>query len=330
VKAIITGAGAVGFHIAKHMALENEDAVVIDTDSDALRRVSNNIDIETILSSGSSPVILEAAGLNNAEIILAVELRKLMNIKGVVATMRTIIIATLLFLTLVNGVASAAKELDIIEIEAEGSYRIGADASVDLARKVALFTAKRHAVDLVGRYFSHKSFIKAYEMNKDEIYSLAAREIQVEILEEKTETFAKTSTYRLRIRAKIKTSDFVKAEIEDAKQEKKEAKESYQEKMEQPVSEDIDPGKDIAKAYRLLREKKWRVAIIYLNNLEKKYPNWDSIYMAKAITYYILREPVFMKKALKKACRLDNQIACDDLKSLKRVHQHDFGISIIE
>ncbi|MGD9005248.1 MAG: NAD-binding protein, partial [Desulfobacterales bacterium] len=139
-KAIITGAGAVGFHIAKHMALENEDAVVIDTDSDALRRVSNNIDIETILSSGSSPVILEAAGLNNAEIILAVELRKLMNIKGVVATMRTIIIATLLFLTLVNGVASAAKELDIIEIEAEGSYRIGADASVDLARKVALFT----------------------------------------------------------------------------------------------------------------------------------------------------------------------------------------------
>jgi hypothetical protein len=326
VKAIIIGAGAVGFHIAKHMASENKDAAVIDTDADALRRVSDNVDVETILGSGSSPGILEEAGLNDAEIILAAESRKLTNLNAEVAIMRTIIIATLLFLTSVNGFASATNEVNIIEIEAEGSYRMSADDLVDLARKVALFIAKRHAVNLAGRYLSHKSLIKSYELNKDEIYSLVARALQAEILAEKTETVGKTSTYRLRIRAKIKTSDFVKAEIEDAKQEKKESKESYQEEMEQPVSADIDPGKDIAKAYRLLREKKWRIAVIYLNNLEKKYPNWDSIYMAKAVTYYILREPVFMKKALKKACRLDNQIACDDLKSLKRVHEHDFGI----
>jgi hypothetical protein len=48
--------------------------------------------------------------------------------------------------------------------------------------------------------------------------------------------------------------------------------------------------------------------------------------MAKAVTYYILHEPVFMKQALTKACRLDNKIACDDLKNLKRVHEHDFGL----
>ena len=242
--------------------------------------------------------------------------------------MRTIIIATLLFLVSVNGVASAAKEVDIIELEAEGSYRMGADAPVDLARKVALFIAKRQAVNLAGRYLSHKSLIKTYELNKDEIYSLAAREIQAEILEEKTETIGKTSTYRLRIRAKIKSSDFVKAEIENAKQEKKESKESYQQEMEQPVSADIDPGKDIAKAYRLLREKKWRIAMIYLNHIEKKYPNWDSIYMAKAITHYILNETIFMEQALKEACRLGNEIACNDLRNLKKVHEYDFGISI--
>ena len=244
--------------------------------------------------------------------------------------MRIIIITALLFLISVEGVASAAKEVNTIEIEAEGSYQMGADASIDMAKKVAIFNAKRHAVDLAGRYFSHKSLIKTYEPNKDEIYSLVARDIQADILERKIETIEKTSTYRLRIRAKIKASDFVKAEMKDAEQEKKESEESYQEEMEQPIAAEIDPGKDIAKAYRLLREKKWRIAMIYLNHMEKKYPNWDSIYMAKAITYYILREPVFMKKALKKACRLDNQIACDDLKSLKRVHQHDFGISIID
>jgi len=68
--------------------------------------------------------------------------------------------------------------------------------------------------------------------------------------------------------------------------------------------------------------------MIYLNHLEKKYPNWDSIYMAKAIAHYILNEPVFMEKALNAACRLGNGTACDDLKNLKKVHEYDFGLSI--
>lgn len=244
--------------------------------------------------------------------------------------MRNIILATLLIFISVNAVASAAKKGDTIEIEAEGSYLMEAGSSVDLAKEVALFNAKRNAVDLAGRYLSHKSLIKTFELNREEIYSLAAREIQVTILEEKRETVGKPSTYRLRIRARIQSSDFIKAEIEDTKQEKKEAKESYQQEMEQPVSAEIDPGKDIAKAYRLLREKKWRIAMIYLDHLGEKYPNWDRIYMAKAITQYILNEPLFMKKALNDACRLGNNIACNDLKNLKEVHEQDFGLSIIE
>ena len=243
--------------------------------------------------------------------------------------MRNLTMATLLVLFSINGGTSATED-DIFEIEAQGSYRMEAGASLDLAKKLALFTAKRKAVELAGRYLSRKSLIERYELNRDEIYSLAAREIQAEILEEKRQTVEKTSRYRVRIRARVQASDFVKAEMEDIKQEKKEAKESYQEEMEQHVSAEIDPGRDIAKAYRLLREKKWRIAMIYLNHLEKKYPNWDSIYVAKATTHYILHEPVFMKEALNKACRLGNQIACDDLKNIKKVHEHDFGLSIID
>jgi hypothetical protein len=239
------------------------------------------------------------------------------------------ILVALLVLFSNNGVASAAED-DTFEIEAEGSYRMEAGSSIDLAKKMALYTAKRKAVDLAGRYLLRKSLIKAYELNRDEIYSLAAREIEAEILEEKRPRAGKTSTYRLRIRARVQTSDFVKAEMEDTKQEKKEAKESFSEEMEQPVSAEIDPGRDIAKAYRLLRETKWRITMIYLDHLEKKYPNWDSIYMAKAITHYILHEPVFMKKALNQACRLNNQTACDDLKNIKRVNGHDFDLSIID
>ncbi len=243
--------------------------------------------------------------------------------------MRNFIMAALAVLFSIYGVASAAED-DIFEIEAEGSYRMEAGASIDLAKKMALFTAKRKALDLAGRYLSPKSLIKVYELKRDEIYSLAAREIEAEILEEKRQSVGKTSTYRVRIRARVQASDFVKAEMEDTKQEKKEAKESFREEMEQPVSAEIDPGRDIAKAYRLLREKKWRIAMVYLNHLTTKYPNWGDVYMAKALVYYIFPEPVFMKKALNEACRLGHQTACDDLTNIKRVHEHDFGLTIID
>ncbi len=243
--------------------------------------------------------------------------------------MRILITAALLVLFSITGIVSAAED-DIFEIETEGSYRIEDDTSIDLAKKVALFIAKKKAVDLAGRYLSRKSLIRVYELDKDEIYSLAAREAEANILEEKNQTVGKISTYYVRIRARIQASDFIKAEMQDTKQEKAEAMESYRKEMEQHVPAELDPGKDIAKAYRLLREKKWRLAAIYLNHLEKKYPNWGEIPMVKAFIYYIHHEPVFMKGSLNQACRLGHQLACDDLKHLKSVHKHDFGLSIIE
>ena len=182
--------------------------------------------------------------------------------------MRNFIMSTFLVLLSMNGVSSAAVN-DIFEIETEGSYRLETESSIDLAKKTALFIAKRKAVDLAGRYLSRKSLIEVYELNRDEIYSLAARGIKAEILEEKRQAIEKVSTYRVRIRSWVRASDFVKAAMEDAKQEKKEAQESFREEMEQHISVEIDPGRDIAKAYRLLREKKRRIAIIYLNHLEK-------------------------------------------------------------
>jgi len=236
------------------------------------------------------------------------------------------IIAVFLILFSINSVALAAED-DIFEIETAGSYPIAIGSSNDSAKKMALFIAKKMAVDLAGRYLSRKSLIGIYEQERDEIYYLAAREIQSEVLEEGQETVGNLTRYRLRIKVQIHPSDFVKATMEDFKQEKKEEKESYQEEMGQYLSSEIDPGRDLAKAYRLLREKKWRILMIYFNHLVKKYPNWDSIYMAKAIAHYILHEPMFMKKALNEACRLGNRTACDDLKNLKKLHEYDFGQS---
>jgi len=124
----------------------------------------------------------------------------------------------------------------------------------------------------------------------------------------------------IHIRAEVSDSDLIKAEILNAKLEKEDSNESFKEEMEQKISETIDPGREIAKAYRLLRIKEWRMAIIYLDHLKKKYPNWGDIYMAKAIVYHAVREPYQMKEALEKSCHLGNDKACNDLKSLKRVH----------
>lgn len=71
-KIIIIGAGEVGFHIANHLALEKKDVVVIDREMVALRRVSDAVDVQIINGSGSSPAVLEEAGVADAEIVLAV------------------------------------------------------------------------------------------------------------------------------------------------------------------------------------------------------------------------------------------------------------------
>jgi trk system potassium uptake protein TrkA len=71
-KIVIVGAGEVGFHIASHLAHENKEVVVIDTNAESLRRISDNLDVQVIQGSGSSPVVLEDAGILNAEILLAV------------------------------------------------------------------------------------------------------------------------------------------------------------------------------------------------------------------------------------------------------------------
>lgn len=71
-KIVIVGAGQVGFHIAHQLALENKDVVIIDKDPEAIRHISEHIDVQALTGSGSSPVVLQEAGISNADILLAV------------------------------------------------------------------------------------------------------------------------------------------------------------------------------------------------------------------------------------------------------------------
>lgn len=71
-RVIIVGAGEVGFNVARRLSGESKDVVVIDQNAQALGKVSDSLDVQTLLGSGSSPEILEQAGIRKADILLAV------------------------------------------------------------------------------------------------------------------------------------------------------------------------------------------------------------------------------------------------------------------
>ncbi len=71
-KAIIVGAGEVGFHIAKRLASENKDVVVIDRNPAVLQRILEHMDVQVLEGSGCSPLVLGEAGITKADVLLAV------------------------------------------------------------------------------------------------------------------------------------------------------------------------------------------------------------------------------------------------------------------
>ena len=71
-KTIICGAGDVGYSIADKLSRENFEVTVIDEDENKLNKVSETLDVKTINGIPSMPSVLENAGANDCEILIAV------------------------------------------------------------------------------------------------------------------------------------------------------------------------------------------------------------------------------------------------------------------
>lgn len=71
-RVIVVGAGEVGFQLAKFLSAEGIDVVVIDKNKDKLKRISDEIDVALIEGEGGAPSVLEEAGADEADILLAV------------------------------------------------------------------------------------------------------------------------------------------------------------------------------------------------------------------------------------------------------------------
>ncbi len=69
---IIAGAGDLGFHLAKLLAYEEQDIILIDQDSTVLEHASAHLDVGTIRGSSTSVRILEEANVAKADLLIAV------------------------------------------------------------------------------------------------------------------------------------------------------------------------------------------------------------------------------------------------------------------
>ena len=71
-KIIIAGAGAVGTHLAKLLSNEKQDIILIDESAERLSKLDSNFDLLTIEASPTSIGSLKDAGVNGADLFVAV------------------------------------------------------------------------------------------------------------------------------------------------------------------------------------------------------------------------------------------------------------------
>lgn len=71
-KIIIAGAGAVGTHLAKLLAREKQDIILMDENEQKLENLDSNFDLMTMHASPTSIQALKEAGVANADLFIAV------------------------------------------------------------------------------------------------------------------------------------------------------------------------------------------------------------------------------------------------------------------
>lgn len=69
---VIVGAGDVGYELSKILSDEKHDVVIMDQDSLALKKISDNLDVLAQEGNATSPVDLVHARVKNADVMLAV------------------------------------------------------------------------------------------------------------------------------------------------------------------------------------------------------------------------------------------------------------------
>ena len=70
-KIIIVGCGKVGTTLAEQLNRENHDITLIDTDDEALKNISDNVDLMSVTGNGAIYQVQMEAGIQEADLMIA-------------------------------------------------------------------------------------------------------------------------------------------------------------------------------------------------------------------------------------------------------------------
>jgi len=69
---VVMGAGEVGYHLAQTLSEQGKDVAVIELDPVKQIRIEEELDVQVVNGNGAHPPVLEAAGVANCELFMAV------------------------------------------------------------------------------------------------------------------------------------------------------------------------------------------------------------------------------------------------------------------
>jgi len=201
-----------------------------------------------------------------------------------------------------------------IETQTAFAYTAGAKETLETAKALALFGAKFKAVAQRTGPLFNADLMKSDDNRKMAICCLVVDGLQWHLLDQSFDS--ESRTYSVKIRSALSMADFVKAEIRNELLDEKEMHFSLKEEMEPVLSPVISPALELSRAYRYISHGHWRMAIIYMDRLETKYPHWGALKLAKAIAYLKMNEEDRAISALSSACHLGVQEACLKINAL--------------
>ena len=70
-RVIVCGAGQVGYQIARHLASETNDVIVIDISEELIAKISETLDVRGVVGYASHPDVLDQADARNADMLIA-------------------------------------------------------------------------------------------------------------------------------------------------------------------------------------------------------------------------------------------------------------------
>ncbi len=148
---IITGAGDVGYHLAKMLSSDSQDIYLIDQDEERLNYVQSHIDIYTVLGDAASPAILKEAKVESCDLLIAVTSSEKTNLLVSVIAKRFGAKQTI----------ARISEIENLDDEIQAMYReLGVDT---------LISPVQLAADEIVRLVSQSAFTDHFGFEKDKL-----------------------------------------------------------------------------------------------------------------------------------------------------------------